>query len=158
MSIKPIETRYKGYRFRSRLEARYAVFFTALGIKWEYEKEGYNFSSRNPLMDEYNYLPDFYLPDYDLYVEIKPTEDKYKEDLIILYDFCSHIKSPICVGIGQFPNPDIVYIHGPETEYEFSFESVLKVSFLKKHGIDYFSDYIQKIEFPIQSMKGVMNY
>lgn len=33
--IKPIETKYKGYRFRSRLEARWAVFFDALGISWE---------------------------------------------------------------------------------------------------------------------------
>jgi hypothetical protein len=27
MSAKAIETHYKGYRFRSRLEARWAVFF-----------------------------------------------------------------------------------------------------------------------------------
>lgn len=37
--IKPIETVYKGYRFRSRLEARWAVFFDAQGIEWEYEPE-----------------------------------------------------------------------------------------------------------------------
>ena len=30
--IKAIETYYKGYRFRSRLEARWAVFFDAAGI------------------------------------------------------------------------------------------------------------------------------
>ncbi len=44
-SIKAIETRYKGYRFRSRLEARWAVYFDTLGWKWEYEKEGYDFSA-----------------------------------------------------------------------------------------------------------------
>lgn len=33
--IKAIETYYKGYMFRSRLEARWAVFFDASGIKWE---------------------------------------------------------------------------------------------------------------------------
>lgn len=38
--IKPIETRYAGCRFRSRLEARWAVFFDALKIEWEYEPEG----------------------------------------------------------------------------------------------------------------------
>jgi hypothetical protein len=32
--IVAIPTRYKGYHFRSRLEARWAVFFDALGIKW----------------------------------------------------------------------------------------------------------------------------
>ena len=40
--IKPIETVYNGYRFRSRLEARWAVFFDQLGIKNEYEKEGFD--------------------------------------------------------------------------------------------------------------------
>ena len=39
--LRAIETRYKGYRFRSRLEARYAVLFDSLKIEWEYEPEGY---------------------------------------------------------------------------------------------------------------------
>jgi hypothetical protein len=39
MDIKPIETRYNGYRFRSRLEARWAVFFDTLGIEYQYELE-----------------------------------------------------------------------------------------------------------------------
>ena len=42
--IKAIETIYNGYRFRSRLEARWAVFFDEIGIKYEYEKEGYCFT------------------------------------------------------------------------------------------------------------------
>lgn len=57
MDIKPIETIYKGYRFRSRLEARWAVFFDNMGIKWLYEHEGYVLEN-----GEY-YLPDFFLPD-----------------------------------------------------------------------------------------------
>lgn len=40
--IRAIETKYKGYRFRSRLEARWAVFFDALGVQWEYEPEGFD--------------------------------------------------------------------------------------------------------------------
>ena len=39
-TIKPIETIYNGYRFRSRLEARWAVFFDALNIQCLYETEG----------------------------------------------------------------------------------------------------------------------
>lgn len=39
--IKPIETYYNGYRFRSRLEARWAVFFDAAGIKYQYEEQGF---------------------------------------------------------------------------------------------------------------------
>jgi hypothetical protein len=59
--VKAIETAYKGYRFRSRLEARWAVFFDALGIVWEYEKEGFELPSGR-------YLPDFWIP-------IRPSSD-----------------------------------------------------------------------------------
>ena len=40
--IPAIQTQYAGHHFRSRLEARWAVFFDACGVKWEYEKEGYD--------------------------------------------------------------------------------------------------------------------
>lgn len=52
MAIKPIQTNYKGYFFRSRLEARWAVFFETLGVEWEYEPEGYDIGGLY-------YLPDF---------------------------------------------------------------------------------------------------
>lgn len=68
--IKAIETTYKGYRFRSRLEARWAVFFDALGLRWEYEPEGVELPSGE------RYLPDFKV--YGLgYFEIKPMPDDY---------------------------------------------------------------------------------
>jgi len=66
--IKPIETIYKGRRFRSRLEARWAVYFDVVGIKWEYEKEGYN------LGDGIFYLPDFWLPQASMWAEVKGRE------------------------------------------------------------------------------------
>lgn len=70
-NLKAIQTRYNGYLFRSRLEARWAVFFDACGVEYEYEPEGYNLG--NGLI----YLPDFLLHDVDgrcsgdLYVEVK---------------------------------------------------------------------------------------
>lgn len=63
--IKAIETEYKGYRFRSRLEARWAVFFDNMGAKWEYEKEGFD------LGDLGYYLPDFWLP---FHPDYRPAE------------------------------------------------------------------------------------
>lgn len=69
--IKAIETSYKGYRFRSRLEARWAVFFDALGIKWEYEKEGYDLGAYG------YYLPDFYLPEAESFIEVKPKPSSF---------------------------------------------------------------------------------
>ena len=72
MNIQAIETFYKGYRFRSRLEARWAVFFDAAGIEWQYEVEGYQLENRR-------YLPDFWLPKSETYVEIKPTKEAAEE-------------------------------------------------------------------------------
>lgn len=66
-SIKPIPTKYKGITFRSRLEARWAVFFDALDLQWEYEREGYD------LLGVW-YLPDFWLADVNMWAEVKPTE------------------------------------------------------------------------------------
>lgn len=65
LNIKPIETIYNGYRFRSRLEARWAVFFDALGVEYDYEPEGFD------LGDLGFYLPDFYLPENKWFVEVK---------------------------------------------------------------------------------------
>jgi hypothetical protein len=73
MTIQAIETKYKGYRFRSRLEARWAVFFDALGIEWEYEKEG--FTNGKDF-----YLPDFYLPHHKVWVEVKGDKDALVND------------------------------------------------------------------------------
>ncbi len=65
--IKAIETVYNGYRFRSRLKARWAVFFDSLGIQYEYEPEGFD------LGDAGWYLPDFWLSTFDggLYCAVK---------------------------------------------------------------------------------------
>ena len=63
-SIKPIETKYNGFRFRSRLEARWAVFFDMIGLKYEYEVEGFE-------MNGIRYLPGFYIPSLDRWFEIK---------------------------------------------------------------------------------------
>lgn len=71
--IKAIETKYKGYRFRSRLEARWAVFFDACKIRWEYEKEGYD-------LDGLRYLPDFWLPDFGMWIEVKPKLEPINTD------------------------------------------------------------------------------
>jgi hypothetical protein len=65
--IQAIQTNWRGYRFRSRMEARWAVFFDALGLEWQYEPQGFVLSTGEP------YLPDFYLPKFDggMYVEVK---------------------------------------------------------------------------------------
>lgn len=65
MDMKPIETVFDGYKFRSRLEARWAVFFTEAGIPFEYEPEGFDIAG-------VRYLPDFWLPEQKYWLDIKP--------------------------------------------------------------------------------------
>lgn len=69
MAIRPLETHYAGHRFRSRLEARWAVFMDKLDIPWEYEPQGY-------VVNGAPYLPDFLVrPNTDgaFWLEIKGT-------------------------------------------------------------------------------------
>lgn len=71
MSLKPIKTNYMGHSFRSRLEARWAVFFQHMNMKWEYEPEGFITD------DGLQYLPDFKVTtDFGrvIWYEIKPKE------------------------------------------------------------------------------------
>jgi hypothetical protein len=72
--MRSLEANYNGVLFRSRLEARWAIYFDALKIKWVYEPECVILSNGQ------KYTPDFYLPDYDLYVEIKPDMECLLDD------------------------------------------------------------------------------
>lgn len=110
MDIKPIETHYKGHRFRSRLEARWAVFFNALGLPFQYEVEGYQLPIGG------RYLPDFYLPTEGCYVEIKPgprpaacfdangrpvSFSKLPREIRLMAELCRDLKKPGCVFYGD---------------------------------------------------------
>lgn len=66
--FRAIETSYKGYKFRSRTEARWAIFFDAAGIEWQYELEGYRLGELGL------YLPDFWLPKAKAFAEVKGQE------------------------------------------------------------------------------------
>jgi hypothetical protein len=90
--IRPIQTSYKGYKFRSRLEARWGVFFDVLRVRWAYEPQGFELGPGSC------YLPDFWVairpedqspypqgspPERGFWVEIKsvdPLLDEPKHD------------------------------------------------------------------------------
>ena len=94
--MKAIETVYKGYRFRSRLEARWAVFFDELGVEWEYEKEGYD-------LDEVGwYLPDFWFPRSKVWAEVKG--DEFTNEEIIKARSLSRLGYPVVMLIGTPEN------------------------------------------------------
>lgn len=93
MNIKAIETIYNGYRFRSRLEARWAVFFDSLGVEYQYEPEGFVLNDGTP------YLPDFYLPNQRMWIEIKPSSDESDDSLNKALAFSHHHR--ICLIYGE---------------------------------------------------------
>lgn len=78
--IKAIQTRYNGYRFRSRLEARWAVFFDAAGIEYQYESEGFKIRCFGKTIF---YLPDFFLPKTKTWVEVKGDFRKLNWEVLV---------------------------------------------------------------------------
>jgi hypothetical protein len=63
--VEAVETKFKGTRYRSRTEACWAVFFDALGVDFSYEGEQVSLSNGE------GYVPDFFIPDFDAYFEVK---------------------------------------------------------------------------------------
>lgn len=92
--LKAIETRYNGYRFRSRLEARWAVLFDALGVEYRYEDEGFD-------LDGIRYLPDFFIPEWDAFVEVK-ADAAQDIDKVLRLVYATSRKVLLCVGV---PDP-----------------------------------------------------
>lgn len=63
-------TEFDGVLYRSRMEARWAVFFDRLGVKYAYEPVEFTLS------DGRKYTPDFYVEDFDTYIEMKPDDEE----------------------------------------------------------------------------------
>ncbi len=66
MRKQALPTNYRGLTYRSRAEARWAIVFDKLGWQHLYEYEAYALPSGG-------YLPDFYLPGFNVFFEIKGT-------------------------------------------------------------------------------------
>lgn len=112
--FQAIQTRYKGCFFRSRIEARWAVVWDAMGLQWEYEKEGYDFGG-------VYYLPDFWLPEKNCWVEIKGDGER-----IASRDH-SRINDDLrkCMLLAQNLKQNVLWLSGqiPDLKYD-----------LRKHG------------------------
>jgi len=87
MTITPIPTVVNGIKFRSRLEARWSIFFSSLNLNWYYEYQGFK-------INDVWYLPDFLIitPSNELHwIEIKPFNETYN----LKYDlFKKSIQTP----------------------------------------------------------------
>jgi hypothetical protein len=102
--MKAIETKWKGYRFRSRTEARWAVFLEKLGVAFEYEPEGV-------MLPSGPYLPDFRLDSFPVevfpggrttqgvWLEVKGS-DPSDEEMRKCSELAAEAKQPVLLAIG----------------------------------------------------------
>ena len=88
---------YGKYRFRSKLEAQWALFLDNADIKYVYQPE------ENPDSVD-KYLPDFFLPEENVWLEIRPQDDiftdvqKYEDfgKMLVAYE-----ELLVCFGLPQ---------------------------------------------------------
>lgn len=114
---KAITTHYNGYKFRSRLEARWAVFFDAAGLAYEYEKEGFELSTGD------SYLPDFWLPGLQIWFEVKPSGGELGSDTCRKLIWFSREIAGIIIATGDpWYSTELTYLpHGDKEIYDVLF-------------------------------------
>ncbi len=112
--LKSIDTVYNGYKFRSRLEARWAVFFDELGIEWKYEEEGYEINGQH-------YLPDFelYLPEI-FFLDINNPSAKQKVFFEVKgkYDLPENVIEKLAAFVGEVP---IILAYGDPADMQLAY-------------------------------------
>jgi hypothetical protein len=106
MDIHLVEIIYKGNKFRSKLDAKWAVFFDECGFKWEYNAKGFGFG-----WEEYE--PCFRLSNVDgrcgykddgiLYVAVINSKEKPPKS-----DKVPRVGYPIYI-VGGIPYADDIY-------------------------------------------------
>jgi len=93
-------TNYRGILFRSKSEANAANYMDRLGIRWLYEHESY-------LLDGEQYTPDFYLPEIDTLIEIKP--EIFNAEIDRIREFVPHIGKKLAVLTPDLRVTDLCY-------------------------------------------------
>lgn len=107
MSIQSLPTEYGGISFRSRTEARWALFFDLIDEPYIYEPEGFRLPS-----GEW-YLPDFWLCNCEAWVEVKGHRHKQS-------DFFEKLMK-VCYGGNDFPDAWGMILYGVPTLYNGTF-------------------------------------
>ena len=120
MATRAQVTHYNGDNFRSRLAARWAVFFNAAGIDYLYETERFD------LGDGQRYLPDFYLkrgirflgektPRADVWVTVKASIDLGTRDRQRVIAFVEQTgKNVLLIASDPGLDADVLFVRSSE--------------------------------------------
>lgn len=151
--IQAINTFYNGFYFRSRLEARWAVYFDLIQEQYEYEPQGLIFQ------DKYKYLPDFYLPKRKLLCEIKSRSAMQVDgiDLLSLNENANRYRAIA----KDFQKQGMLYVIFMGSPYDYIFNNA-KWWYDQRTtspGFDEFGDYtfIYNYEVIDNAIRGILN-
>jgi hypothetical protein len=110
--IRAIQTFYDGFRFRSRTEARFAVMWKALGWRYQYEMDGF-------VLEQGPFLPDFYLTDCEVFVEVKGLLPSERE-IGLCASLADAHDCTVFLAVGQPEHDAAVYRFPPHEDYLIS--------------------------------------
>lgn len=121
--IKPQPVTYRGVTYRSTTEGSWAAFFDVMGIDYNYEEEWYRTKFGG-------YMPDFYLPYIDLYVEIKREFPDWMtiRETDKLMDLCQKLSKRGIVLFGRPKPGQMAFLI--DGDGEGSFHSISEVNVL----------------------------
>lgn len=97
-TIRPLATKYKGKKYRSRTEARWSIFFDEMKVPFQYEPKVF----RTP---QGGYLPDFLLWPGSIaasWIEVKGPEP-IERDYIRAASVAAQSRTPLRFLVGSVP-------------------------------------------------------
>lgn len=105
VSIKAIQTWFGGHRYRSKTEAKWAVFLAVLELPFKYEAEGFVIKTEE---EEFCYLPDFLIPPmleaWPTWIEVKGDTPTEREIEKLVYA----CRARLCDGLLLVGEPDLL--------------------------------------------------
>jgi hypothetical protein len=90
--MKALQTNYRGVTYRSRTEARWALYLDELRVPYAYEPEGFDLGGDW-------YLPDFWLPSPGVWFEVKGVEPDERE-IRVAKSLAKASRCPVIIAVG----------------------------------------------------------